>query len=62
MKPGLYTIINSTINIKVLEVVNVGLNSTRMKVMYTYKSGAVIDFEDVTVPNDALTYWVKLDE
>jgi hypothetical protein len=61
MTTGLYTIPNSSINIKVVNVVKVGLNSTIMQVYYLYKSGMVIDFEQVTVPNDALTNWIKLE-
>jgi hypothetical protein len=62
MTTGLYTIPNSSINIKVLNITKVGTNSTTMEVFYLYKSGMVIDFETVTVPNDALSYWVKLED
>lgn len=61
MLPGLYTITNSSINIQVVEVVKTGLQSTTMRVYYLYKSGMVIDFETVTVPNDSLQHWIKLE-
>ena len=60
MTTGLYTIPNSSINIKVHYIVKVGPNSTTMDIFYLYKSGMVIDFETVTVPNDSLKFWVKL--
>lgn len=62
METGLYTIPNSSINIKVTGVVKVGQQSTTLNIFYLYKSGMVIDYETVTVPNDALSNWVKLDE
>jgi hypothetical protein len=62
MTTGLYTIPNSSINIKVISVDKVTQNSTTMQIFYLYKSGAVIDFEIVTVPNDALTHWIELEE
>ena len=61
METGLYTIPNSSINIKVLEVIKVGQQSTTLNVFYLYKSGMVIDFETITVPNDSLKYWNKLE-
>jgi hypothetical protein len=61
MTTGLYTIPNSSINIKVIDVVKFGMNSTTMKVFYLYKSGMVIDFEEITVPNDSLSNWIKLE-
>lgn len=61
METGLYTIPNSSINIKVLEVIKVGQQSTTLNIIYLYKSGMVIDFETVTVPNDSLKYWNKLE-
>lgn len=60
METGLYTIPNSSINIKVLEVIKAGKQSTMMNILYLYKNGMVIDFETVTVPNDSLKFWVKL--
>lgn len=62
METGLYTIQNSSINIQVTEIIKSGLNSTTMNIIYLYKSGGVIDFETVTVPNDSLSYWVKLEQ
>jgi hypothetical protein len=62
MTAGLYTIPNSSINIKVISVDRIGTNSTTMDIFYLYKSGAIINFETVTVPNDALTNWIKLEE
>ena len=61
MEPGLYTIPNSSINIKITEIVKVGQQSTTLNVIYLYKSGMVIDFETITVPNDSLKYWDKLE-
>lgn len=61
METGLYTIPNSSINIKVLEVIKVGQQSTTLNIFYLYKSGMVIDFETITVPNDSLKYWNKLE-
>jgi hypothetical protein len=61
METGLYTIPNSSINIKILEVIKVGQQSTTLNIIYLYKSGMVIDFETVTVPNDSLKYWNKLE-
>ena len=60
METGLYTIPNSSINIKVLEVIKTSKQSTMMNILYLYKNGMVIDFETVTVPNDSLKFWVKL--
>ena len=60
METGLYTIPNSSINIKVLEVLKTTKQSTMMNILYLYKNGMVIDFETVTVPNDSLKFWVKL--
>lgn len=60
METGLYTIPNSSINIKVLEVTKVGTRSLTLNILYLYKNGMVIDFETVTVPNDSLKFWVKL--
>lgn len=61
MTTGLYTIPNSSINIYVTDVFKVGMNSTTLNVIYQYKTGTVIDFEVITVPNDALTHWIKLE-
>ena len=61
MEPGLYTIPNSSINIKITEIVKVGQQSTTLNVIYLYKSRMVIDFETITVPNDSLKYWDKLE-
>ncbi len=61
METGLYTIPNSSINIKVLEVIKVGQQSTTLNIFYLYKSGMVIDFETITVPNDSLKHWNKLE-
>lgn len=60
METGLYTIPNSSINIKVLEIIKASKQSTMMNILYLYKNGMVIDFETVTVPNDSLKFWVKL--
>lgn len=62
MTTGLYTIPNSSINIQVHYIEKVGTYSTTMEVFYLYKSGMVIDFETITVPNDTLTHWIKLEE